>query len=43
MLQTKLQSVFKDYSTQVFSYTSEQIKEFIEQEYKPRCEAMLQS
>ena len=23
MLQTKLQSVFKDYSTQVFSYTTE--------------------
>ena len=41
MLQTKLQSVFKDYSTQVFSYTTEQIKQFIETEYKPRCESIL--
>ena len=41
MLQTKLQSVFKDYSTQVFSYTTDQIKKFIEDEYKPRCQSIL--
>ena len=41
MLSTKLQSVFKDYSTQIFSYKTEQIKKVIESEYKPRCESIL--
>lgn len=33
--------MFKDYSTQVFSFTTEQIKQFIEADYKPRCESLL--
>ena len=41
MLQAKLQSVFKDYSTQIFSYETEKIKQFIEAEYKPKCEVIL--
>lgn len=41
MLQVKLQSVFKDYSTQIFSYETEKIKQFIEAEYKPKCEVIL--
>lgn len=42
MLQQKLQSVFKDCSTQIFSFTTEQLKEFIEAKYKPRCKAVLE-
>ena len=41
MLQVKLQSVFKDYSTQIFSFETEKIKQFIEAEYKPKCEVIL--
>ena len=42
MLQQKLQSVFKDYSTQIFSYSTQQIKDFIEAKYKPLCQAVLE-
>ena len=41
MLQTKLQSVFKDYSMQIFSYSSDQIKDVITSKYKPRCQSIL--
>ena len=41
MLEQKLQSVFKDYNTQIFEYSQSQIKDFIEKKYKPRCEPLL--
>lgn len=34
--------MFKDYSTQIFSYSSQQIKDFIEAKYKPLCSAVLE-
>ena len=43
MLHKKLQSVFKDYSTQVFSYDTEQVKKFLNEKYKPRCQAILEA
>lgn len=41
MLETKLQSVFKDYSTLIFDFPTEKIKEFLKSRYKPRCESVL--
>ena len=42
MLEQKLQGVFKDYNTQIFEYSQDQIKDFIEKKYKPRCEPLLE-
>ena len=33
--------MFKDYSTQIFSFSADQIKDFLERKYKPRCQALL--
>lgn len=41
MLETKLQSVFKDYSTQIFDYPVDKLKEVLKNVYKPRCESVL--
>ena len=42
MLQQKLQSVFKDQSTSIFDFSTEQIKQFLADKYKPRCTPILE-
>jgi hypothetical protein len=40
VIEAKLQSVFKDFSTKIFKYNDEQVETFIKNKYRPRCEAL---
>lgn len=41
MIELKLQVVFKDFSTKIFQYSDDQIKTFINEKYRPKCELII--
>ena len=41
MVETKLQGVFKDYSPTIFEYSNEELRQFIDTVYRPRCQSLI--
>jgi len=37
IIDAKLSSVFKDFSTKIFKFDDEEVHSFIENKYKPKC------
>ena len=40
VIDAKLSSVFKDFSTKIFKFNDDQVQAFIRKKYKPKCEVI---